>query len=125
MHLVNRAIDRWSPFVQVLKGSSESLASISRRTASVLSNIWMERRARDPESSNSTIRGQHPRAVTNSGEFVISDMWGSVSISKDKIRFAISSDAYAVWWGRIGKYRGHRRLALAPELGALHGSVRI
>src|SRR5437867_2582213 len=38
--------------------------------------------------------------------------WGSTSISKDKIRFAISNDAYAAWWGRISKHRGHRRLAL-------------
>lgn len=49
--------------------------------------------------------------------FGLSYIWGSRSISKEKIRFVIATEAYGVWWGRICNCYGRKRLELAPILG--------
>jgi hypothetical protein len=78
----------------------------------------------DYECSNIGTGGPHV-GFEHSLVLELASTWGSVKVSKDKIRFAITTDAYVVWWGRISKHRGSRRLALAPELGPLFRCVRL
>ena len=43
--------------------------------------------------------------------------WGSCTVSNDRIRFFVATEAYGEWWESIRKFYGARRLARAPILG--------
>lgn len=65
---------------------------------------------RSPQWARRGRRALHYRKAI---EFDFPDIWGSVTISYERIRLALTTDAYDIWWERWGGRKRHLRLARA------------
>jgi site-specific DNA recombinase len=59
-------------------------------------------------------------ALPVSGDFGLTSDWRFSTISNDKVRFVLATEAYGAWWGRNRRPRRRERLAMpcGPKIGS-------